>query len=344
MAKDKEIRKEKDWLGQEKEVIYEDGKKTGEIREETTWTGTKVKREYDTEGKRVSEIRREKDWLGNDIDRTYNNDGKRISETRHETDWLGNPVDRIYDNDGKLIAETSRGTTLWGAAIKKVHGKRSLGRDKSNVGRTYYGSSGGTSSSGIGWLVGIGFILGIVYLLSDQLPHASYQQSGPTPPTSTEQASQQTAEPDVIANPASDGETTEKTVGAGQSSSPTIQQDQPNEATGTNFDSSEDDGKITLPPDRPTLPSTPTIAFWASHKHTFGKCDGQVQLDGDVFRYLGHPHTIILRRNQIQRIDSDGIVDFLGKKWHFRFEGKTEGEVRDILSVWFNRDLGSMDR
>jgi hypothetical protein len=67
----KEIRKEKDWLGNEKEVIYEDGEKTGEIHNEETLFGAPVKREYDNEGRRVSETRHEHTFGGTPVERTY---------------------------------------------------------------------------------------------------------------------------------------------------------------------------------------------------------------------------------------------------------------------------------
>jgi hypothetical protein len=60
----KEIRKETDWLGNEKEVVYENNEKVGEIRNETTFWGTEVKREYNPEGERVSETRHKQTFFG----------------------------------------------------------------------------------------------------------------------------------------------------------------------------------------------------------------------------------------------------------------------------------------
>jgi hypothetical protein len=103
----KEVKKETDRLGNEKWVIYKDGKKVGESKQETGFLGDKKLVTYDTEGRKVSETKHEKDWLQKDVDRTYDTSGRKISETRHETNLLGEPKDVIYEG-GRKIGELER--------------------------------------------------------------------------------------------------------------------------------------------------------------------------------------------------------------------------------------------
>jgi len=173
----KEIKKETDWLGNEKEVIYEDNEKVGEIRNETTFWGTEVKREYNPEGERVSETRHEHTVFGTPVDRTYNPDGERISETRHEHTIFGTPVDRTYDTDKDLLSETKRETTFWGTPVKRVYGKQpsaapprptSSGTDSSDV---YGGAARAVRTSASAplstpfWASALGWIAGFVFAI-----------------------------------------------------------------------------------------------------------------------------------------------------------------------------------
>lgn len=144
----REIRKEKDWWGDEKEVVYEDGHKVGEIRAEETLGGfgPTVKREYGNDGKRVSETRREETLggFGPTVDRTYV-DGKRISETRREKTLggFGPTVERTYV-DGKRISETRYVKTLGGLGptVKREYLVRRPGP------QTQQGSGATSSDSG----------------------------------------------------------------------------------------------------------------------------------------------------------------------------------------------------
>jgi hypothetical protein len=97
----KEIKKETDFFGREKLVIYEDGKKVGETRQETDIFGREKQVTYDTNGKKVSETREETGALGGKKLVTYGTDGKKISETRYEKDILG-PKEVIYQNQEKI--------------------------------------------------------------------------------------------------------------------------------------------------------------------------------------------------------------------------------------------------
>lgn len=124
----REIRKETDFLGNEKEVIYENGSKVGYIKEEQTLCGLgqTVKREYDNAGNKVSETRREHTLLGlgPTVDRTYSPDGERLSETRKEETFfgLGPRVERSYDEKGNIIAEARYKKTFFGLGptVKRI--------------------------------------------------------------------------------------------------------------------------------------------------------------------------------------------------------------------------------
>jgi hypothetical protein len=191
----KEIRKETDWLGREKEVIYEDGEKTGEVRSETTFFGTPVKREYDSDGERVSETRHEHTLSGTPVDRTYDPDGERKSETRHEHTFFNSPIDRTYDNEGELIAETRRERTFFGTPVNRVYAREGPTASVPNdSGRSESVSSYGHSAkpdnssswSAKQWMVIIVVILALVigvYLGSLSSSHVTFPDvSVETPP------------------------------------------------------------------------------------------------------------------------------------------------------------------
>jgi len=133
-----------------KEVVYEDGKKVGEIRHETNWVGESVDRTYDADGRRVSETRHEANPVGESVDRTYDRDGRRVSETRHESTLLEEPVDRTYDPSGKRVSETTRDTTIFGERVKRVrYEDQPSSRDKiARKGRRALGGIYGGDTSG----------------------------------------------------------------------------------------------------------------------------------------------------------------------------------------------------
>ena len=116
----KEIKKETDWLGQEKWSIYENGIKVGEIKEETDWLGTKKQVIYDTSGNKICEMIEEIDIFGNKKLVTYDIYGKKISETEYETDWLGEQKEVIYEN-GVKIGELKKEKSIWGTEKKKLY-------------------------------------------------------------------------------------------------------------------------------------------------------------------------------------------------------------------------------
>lgn len=106
MVVKKEIKKEMDYRRlEEKWVIYEDGKKVGETRQER---GKQVT--YDADGQKVSETRVEGGLLGEKFV-TYDTYGQKVSETRYETSYdrgpAGEPSEAIYEN-GRKIGELIR--------------------------------------------------------------------------------------------------------------------------------------------------------------------------------------------------------------------------------------------
>ncbi|MEK6898369.1 MAG: hypothetical protein AABX28_03365 [Nanoarchaeota archaeon] len=144
----REIKKEQGLLDAlfgipEKEVIYEDGKKIGEIRQETTLFGDHVERVYDTRENKISETRQEKDWLGRDVKTTsdsrgniistqketsegtiikqYDDNGKLRSTTKHEKRTFGNNVDITRDENFKVTNRTEYETDWLGRPIYVEH-------------------------------------------------------------------------------------------------------------------------------------------------------------------------------------------------------------------------------
>lgn len=129
----REIRKEHDWWdlfgNSEKEVVYEDGHRVGEVRTEETLLGfgPNVQRTYDNDGQLISETRNEETLcgFGPNVQRTYDTEGERISETRNEETLLGfgPTVQRTYDTEGHRVSEILREATLagFGPTVKREY-------------------------------------------------------------------------------------------------------------------------------------------------------------------------------------------------------------------------------
>lgn len=118
----KEIRKEIDWLGREKDVIYEDGKKVGETRHETNLWGTPVDRTYDNDGKRVSETTHETTFFGTSKEVTRDTRGKKLSETEYEEKLFGGKRG-VIRQDGKKIGELETRKSFFGERKQVLHEK-----------------------------------------------------------------------------------------------------------------------------------------------------------------------------------------------------------------------------
>lgn len=116
----KEIRKETDWLGREKDVIYESGKKVGETRHETTIFGTPKDVTYNTKGNKVSETRHETTIFGTSKEVTRDTHGNKISETRYEEGIFGGKKGIIREG-GKKIGELKTEKGIFGGRKQVLH-------------------------------------------------------------------------------------------------------------------------------------------------------------------------------------------------------------------------------
>ncbi len=80
---------------------------------------------------------------------------------------------------------------------------------------------------------------------------------------------------------------------------------------------------------------SPVVTYSAFHKHAFGsQCAGTVRIDAKIFQYASQQHPIAITRETVRRVDGPGFVDADGKKWHFRFDGKTDDDVHRVLLNW----------
>lgn len=118
-----EIRKETDWLGREKDIIYNDGKKVGETRHETTFWGNPIDRTYDKDGNRVSETRHETTLFGTSKEVTRDTEGNKISKTVYKETICGGKKGVIYQ-DGNKIGELKTEKGIFGGR-KQVLNKSS---------------------------------------------------------------------------------------------------------------------------------------------------------------------------------------------------------------------------
>src|SRR5689334_19212736 len=100
-----------------------------------------------------------------------------------------------------------------------------------------------------------------------------------------------------------------------------------------------------VPPASPPPSETPAlevkkthpVTYSAIHRHAFGgQCVGTVRLDPSSFQYDSRQHPFSIDRHLVQRLDGPGFVDAAGKKWHFRFQGKTDAEVERLLRAWLS--------
>jgi hypothetical protein len=88
-------------------------------------------------------------------------------------------------------------------------------------------------------------------------------------------------------------------------------------------------------PTAPPAKKTHAVTYAAFHRHALGgQCNGTVRLDAGTFRYDSSQHPINVTRQVVRRIDGPGFVDGDGKKWHFRFQGKTDDAVERLFQQW----------
>jgi len=119
----KEIKRETDWLGREKDVIYEDGVKVGETRREEGISGSAKYVTRDTSGRKVSETKWEEGFFGGKFV-THDPSGQKLSETRRETDLLGRERYVVYQEGqkiGELRKEQGMLDAIFGVQKKVLH-------------------------------------------------------------------------------------------------------------------------------------------------------------------------------------------------------------------------------
>lgn len=188
MSREREVRTEKGFWGNEREIIYEDGQRVGDYRLEERggiggWGGETVKSEYNNTGDRVGYTRKEQQggilgFLTTDVEVGYNIDGKKLGyskvEERGGIAGMLTHHERVgYDTDGKETSSThseKRGGLLGvGSTRTRVTRYSDAPVSKSrSYGRTVAGSGSGTADGDLfGALVGGAiFLAGIAALIS----------------------------------------------------------------------------------------------------------------------------------------------------------------------------------
>lgn len=183
MTEEREVRKETDFWGNEKEVIYEDNCKVGEIRTEARGGffgigAEPVKVEYDNSGQEVSYSKQEERGgifgIGAEqVEVRYDNSDKEIIHSRIEERGgllgIGAHHKRVeYDNDLNEISQTNterRGDFL-GIGGERIRVTRYSRNDVNEAmrGIDTTKQSGGTDSSSTGRSESSGGILWVVLL------------------------------------------------------------------------------------------------------------------------------------------------------------------------------------
>lgn len=214
MTDEREVKKETDFWGNEKEVIYEDGRKVGEYRLEERGgfmgMGTRTEKvEYNSDGDEVGYSRQEErgGFMGmgtENKDVHYNTDDEEIghSQVEERGGFMGMGTHHVsveYDHDGNEVSQSNweRRGTLLGMGGERVRvtrsadGSASLGgsggsRNSARGGATHYGASSATDPVNKGSrfrLVLIGFlgiflVLAVISALEDEgQPAPSSMQS-----------------------------------------------------------------------------------------------------------------------------------------------------------------------
>lgn len=330
MTNEREVRKERNFWGKESEVIYENGRKVGEIRPEERGGlfgigAETVKVEYSADGKEVGYTKQEERGgfleIGTEkANVRYDSRGNEVGYSRIEERGgiLGVGADHVrveYDKNGNEL-----GRTTW----EKRGGLLGIGGERVRVTRsnaaTWKGPS--ESSEGIGALVGIiGVIVGglIVFGLYTQHGINTAVRHEPTP--------HGTRLYNVVASPVPSGE-----IYTEVGTAPT--------PPGTSFTDFDDSNYIAVDP--PVLPETIAafigsrglripafLSKYCSFDFTSGGSPFVVQadLDGD-----GHLDYVITAENNERRTTTiaflaSGQVHVL-KGWEYISEIKARGPIQ----------------
>jgi hypothetical protein len=109
---------EKDWLGNERKVHYDDsGKKIGISKEEKDWLGKDRTVHYDTDGSKTGISKEERDWLGNDRTINYDKKGNKTGISKVEKDRSGKEFIQHYDTGGNKTHKSAIEKNFWGQSI-----------------------------------------------------------------------------------------------------------------------------------------------------------------------------------------------------------------------------------
>ena len=118
---------EKDWLGNDRKVHYDDnGKKIGISKEEKDWLGNDRTVHYDKQGTKTGISKEEKDWLGNDRTVNYDKQGNKTGVSKVEKDWSGKEFTQHYDTSGNKTHKSAIEKNFWGQSILR-HSPSSTG-------------------------------------------------------------------------------------------------------------------------------------------------------------------------------------------------------------------------
>lgn len=139
---------EKDWLGNERKVHYDDnGRKIGISKEEKDWLGNDRTVHYDNQGTKTGISKEEKDWLGNDRTVNYDKQGNKTGFSKVEKDWNGKEFIQHYDNSGNKTYKSAAEKTFWGQSILR------------------HTPSSTSGNSAIGILIAIGLVIFLLLAL-----------------------------------------------------------------------------------------------------------------------------------------------------------------------------------
>jgi hypothetical protein len=102
-------KKETNWLGNEKEVHYDNqGTKIGETKFATDWAGNPKQEHFDDRGNKTGETRRGSDWFGNDRAEHFDDRSRKVGYSKDDTTWRGQFIQRHFDDRGREVGVSRR--------------------------------------------------------------------------------------------------------------------------------------------------------------------------------------------------------------------------------------------
>lgn len=170
---DKVTKKETDFWGNEKEVIYENGTKIGETRFRETWLGEKVQDHYGASGNKVGETKKHEGLFSSEA-RHYNTSGEIIGSTKDDITFFGNNIQRHFNTRGEEVGRSHYEQGFLGGSKKVSEGEMFKTGSPENYEHGGNESGGGSSypvdHQGKGCLITILVGIIIVSILSSMQP------------------------------------------------------------------------------------------------------------------------------------------------------------------------------